>query len=137
MSKDFYVAVDFDGTIAEHRFPKIGDEVPWAFYYLREFLAMKAKLILWTVRNDGRGGEMDKVLTEAVDFCRYRGVEFFGINHNPAQFSWSQSNKAYAHVYIDDAAFGCPLIHPDSGERPYANWTKIGPTVLEMIRGHS
>ena len=37
------------------------------------------------------------------------GIEFFGVNCNPAQASWTTSPKIYSHVYVDDAAAGCPL----------------------------
>lgn len=125
------IAVDFDGTIADHRFPDIGDDVPGAFRWLREFASRDAKLILWTIRSDHKDGP---TLTDAVKFCRANGVEFWGINENPTQKTWSQSPKAYAHIFIDDAAFGCPLRdNPRTGGRPYADWDKIGPSVIAMI----
>lgn len=123
-----YIAVDFDGTIVEHKFPGIGAPVPGALEYLKQFKEDGAKLILWTMRSDG--SEYGDVLQEAVDYCRENGLEFDHINENPQD--WTTSNKAYAHVYIDDAAFGCPLIQP-AGRRPYVNWEKVGLTVLAMI----
>ena len=132
------VAVDFDGTIAEHEFPDIGPAVPGAFDWMRRWQAAGAKLILWTMRSDGRSGDGSRengpVLTDAVEFCRTNGVEFFGVNENPDQKSWTGSPKAYAHLYVDDAAFGCPL-RPASkaGNRPMVDWAAVGPAVLEMV----
>lgn len=132
------LAIDFDGTLAEHEFPDIGREVPGAFDWLKKFQAAGAKLILWTMRSDGRTADGSKengpVLTEAVEWCRERGVEFWGVNGNPGQSSWTQSPKAYAHLYIDDAAFGCPLVESKkAGNRPHVDWSKVGPAVMEML----
>lgn len=124
------IAVDFDGTIVDHRYPKIGQPVPDAFKWLKEFAAAGAKLFLWTMRSDGPDGPM---LTEAVEFCRKNGVEFSGVNANPQE--WTTSPKCYAHIYIDDAAFGCPLMdNPRCGGRQMVDWSEVGPAVFSIIR---
>lgn len=128
-----YIAVDFDGTIVEHDYPRIGAPVPGAIEWLKRFQRAGAGLILWTMRCDNRP-DGSHPLREAVEYCRQAGVEFFACNCNPTQGKWTQSPKAYAHVYIDDAAIGCPLIEPD-GRRPYADWSVIGPRVMEIIEG--
>lgn len=120
------IAVDFDGTLVKHEFPEIGDEVPGAFTWLRNFQEQDVRLILWTMR-------AIHYEVAAVNFCRERGVEFWGVNINPEQSSWTTSPKAYAQVYIDDAAFGCPLVQPPNG-RPYADWSVIGPAVMKWIK---
>jgi len=126
-----YIAVDFDGTIVDHVFPEIGAPVPLAFHYLRQFREAGAKLILWTMRSDGQ--DVGNVLTQAADFCADNGVPFDYINENPQD--WTTSPKAYAHVYIDDAALGCPLReNPRMGGRPYVDWSIVGPKVLDMIQ---
>ena len=57
------IAVDFDGTIVEHRFPEIGNEIPFATTTLRMLAEQhNHRLILWTVR---RG----RLLEEAVEWC--------------------------------------------------------------------
>ena len=105
----FYLAVDFDGTIAKHRYPNIGDPVPGAFKWLKKFQSTdEVILILWTMRSDG---PMEPFLTEALEFCADRGVVFDFANEHPQD--WTTSPKVYAHCYIDDSAFGCPL-KPDS-----------------------
>lgn len=127
----FYVAIDFDGTIADHVFPEIGAPVPGAFEWMRKFQEQNAQLILWTMRADSHGCE---VLSEALDFCHSNGIRFFGINENPSQSEWTASPKAYAHVYIDDMAFGCPLIeNPKGWGRPMVDWQAVGPGVSNMI----
>lgn len=116
------IAVDFDGTLVEHEYPKIGAPLPWAFETLRVLKKKGYRLMLWSMRGhpdlerfphlDIRTGEYipADTLQEAIDFCRERGVEFDGINESPEQFSTSA--KQYAHVYIDDTALGCPLVEP-------------------------
>lgn len=132
------IAVDFDGTIVEHKFPEIGRPVPGAFRWLKAWQKAGAKLILWTMRSDGRSGEGREngpMLTEAVEFCRSHGIEFWGINQNPEQVAWTQSPKAYAHLYVDDAAFGCPLRESKRlGDRPMVDWKSVGPMVQKLLR---
>lgn len=136
------IAIDFDGTIVEHKFPEIGREVPGAIRWMKEFQDAGARLILFTMRSDRRdpsrsceGHAADRdYLREAVDFCRSRGIEFWGVNRNPEQASWTDSPKQYAHVYIDDAAFGCPMRDSFKTTRKMVDWAVVGPAVLEMIR---
>lgn len=119
-----YIAIDFDGTIVKHAYPGIGEpikSIPW----ILKFKEAGAKVFLWTMRSD-------KELKEAVQYCKDNGLEFDGINTNPTQKTWTNSPKCYAHLYIDDAAFGCPLIYPEIG-RPYVNWDIVGPEVLKLL----
>jgi hypothetical protein len=135
MAKNLIIAVDFDGTIVEHRYPEVGKPVPGAIRWMKEFRRAGAKLILWTMRSPDRVDGTDP-LRDAVEYCRKQGVEFFGVNENPEQRDWTSSPKAYAHVYIDGAAFGCPLREsPRAGARPYVDWDAVGPAVLRMIVG--
>lgn len=97
------IAVDFDGTIVEHKFPEIGDEIPGSFAILRKLQNLGHKLILWTCRNDtdpalkGR-----RVLHEAVEYCRKQGLEFDAVNENVKGLGFDPKPKIYADLYIDD-----------------------------------
>jgi hypothetical protein len=95
------IAVDFDGTIVDHEYPKIGKEKLFAFLTLKELDKMGAKLILWTFRNG-------KELEEAVEFCRVNGVEFYAVNRNYPEeiFDENISRKIDADIYIDDKNLG-------------------------------
>jgi len=96
------IAVDFDGTIVEHRYPKIGKEKPFAIDTLRRLQSEGHKLILWSVREGER-------LNEAVEFCRERGLEFYAVNSDFPNAAWSGSGvsrKVKADVYIDDRNLG-------------------------------
>jgi hydroxymethylpyrimidine pyrophosphatase-like HAD family hydrolase len=95
------IAVDFDGTIVEHRYPFIGKIRPFAFETL-EALQMKGhRLILWTHRT---GQKLD----EAVKFCRTHGLEFYAVNKNYPEEVWNEndSRKILADIYIDDRNLG-------------------------------
>lgn len=125
-----YIAIDFDGTIVDHVFPEVGDPVPGAVEWIKKFKDAGAILILWTVRSDG--AMYGDVLTQALKFCEENELKFHFVNQSPEK--WSDSNKAFANVYIDDSAFGCPLIeNPRHKGRPYVDWEKVGPAVLSMI----
>jgi hypothetical protein len=95
------IAVDFDGTIVEHKYPEIGKELLFAFETLKQLIKQKHQVILWTYR---AGQELD----EAVEFCRENGVEFFAVNKNfPEEYyDGSISRKIDADVYIDDRNLG-------------------------------
>ena len=69
------IAVDFDGTIVEHKYPEIGKEIPFATATLKMLTKEQHRLILWTVRKG-------HLLDEAVEWCRERGVEFYAVNKN-------------------------------------------------------
>lgn len=98
------IAVDFDGTIVEHKYPEIGEERPFATDVLKKLIADRHKLILWTMRN----GEL---LDEALDWCRERGVEFYAVNsisHDRLKEERSKylSYKLDADLFIDDRNVG-------------------------------
>lgn len=126
MSKATIIAVDFDGTIVSHKFPVVGDENPSAFEWLARFQEAGVKLILWTMRS---GDSLD----DAVEHCKANGIEFFAVNDNPDQASWTASRKVYANIYIDDAAAGCPLRDGGESGRPMVNWDVVGPSVMEVV----
>lgn len=94
------IAVDFDGTIVEHKYPAVGREIPGAIDTLKRIAAEGHKLILWTVR-DGA------LLDEAIRFCEQRGLVFYAINANsPGDWSKETSRKLNADLFIDDCNLG-------------------------------
>ena len=126
-----YICVDFDGTVVDHRYPYVGDPVPLAMTWLQRWVELGAKLILFTMRSDGAEGQ--ELLRDAVEYFEKNNVQLFGINHNPDQDSWTSSPKAYGQIYIDDAAFGCPLVHLPTFNRPCVDWKKVGPAVEKIL----
>ncbi len=95
------IAVDFDGTIVEHKYPRIGKEMLFAFQTLKELQKQNHKLILWTYR-------AGKQLDEAVEYCKKNGIEFYAVNSNypEEELDTSISRKIYADIYIDDRNIG-------------------------------
>lgn len=128
MPRPFIIGVDFDGTCVDHQFPDVGHNVPEAAQWLRHLTAHGASLILWTVRSEGER------LNAAVSWFEEEGIPLWGICENPTQKDWSPGPKAYCNVYIDDAAYGCPLIHFVSFHRPCVDWSKAGPGLFGMLQ---
>ena len=97
------IAVDFDGTIVEHRYPSIGREIPFAIETLKKLAKDGHRLILWTVREG-------KLLEDAVTFCRERGLEFYAVNRDYPEEEKHKNNhfsrKLKADVWIDDRNVG-------------------------------
>ncbi len=116
------IAVDFDGTLVEHRYPAIGKEILFAFETLRELQKQNHQIILWTFRS---GKELD----EALEFCKARGIEFYAVNKSYPEevFDPTISRKINADIFIDDRNIGglpgwgeiWHLINPD--ENPGLN----------------
>ena len=95
------IAVDFDGTVVEHRYPAIGKEMFFAFDTLKALQKDGHELILWTYRHG-------KCLEEAVEYCKNNGVVFYAVNANypDEQIDNDRSRKILADMYIDDRNFG-------------------------------
>ena len=97
------IAVDFDGTIVEHRYPEIGKEIPFAISTLKRLQEEGHRLVLWTVREGA-------LLNEAVEFCRQRGLEFYAVNANfpeeVANPGMTACRKLKADLFIDDRNVG-------------------------------
>ncbi|WP_299129041.1 BT0820 family HAD-type phosphatase [uncultured Winogradskyella sp.] len=95
------IAVDFDGTIVEDAYPKIGKTRIFAFETLKRLQQEGHRLILWTYRSGSK-------LQEAVDFCKENGIEFYAINASfpEEKFDYSRSRKINADLFIDDRNIG-------------------------------
>lgn len=97
----YIIAVDFDGTICENKYPAIGEPRRSTISYLKEKQKKGAKLILWTCR-------VDELLDSAVKWCRNQGLIFDAVNENlpevVAAFG-GDTRKIFANEYIDDRNF--------------------------------
>lgn len=124
METPLKIAVDFDGTIVEHRYPAIGKEILFAFDTLRALQKQRHLLILWTYRS---GKELD----EAVEYCRQNGIEFYAVNKSYPEEEFNEayaSRKIEADIFIDDRNIGgmlgwgeiYHLINPN--EKPNLQW---------------
>ncbi len=95
------IAVDFDGTIVEDRYPEIGKPQLFAIETLQALQKNRHQLILWTVREGER-------LNEAVTFCKEQGIEFYAVNKNfpEERLEEGQGPKLNADIFIDDRNIG-------------------------------
>lgn len=129
------IAVDFDGTCVKHEYPHVGGDIG-AVPVLKRLVAAGHKLILWTMRSDKgvKEGQFKSGLTDAVEWFKTNDIKLYGTQRNPTQGIWTDSPKAYAELYIDDAALGCPLtvdVVMENDEdlrqvgRPYVDWKKV------------
>ena len=96
--KNKIIAVDFDGTLCENKWPEIGVANDELIEYLKKRQASGDKIILWTCR-------VGELLQQAVRFCYNRGLIFDAVNENlPETLEWmnDDSRKIWANEYIDD-----------------------------------
>lgn len=144
---DFIIAVDFDGTMVEHKYPLVGEDVPGAIHVMHELMEAGQNLILYTMRDNINKvpewpepyncAEADTVLHQAVKWCADHNIKLLGVNRNP-RVNFSKSPKVYANVYIDDAALGCPLVlrmdergYTVAG-RPMVDWFAVESMLVRM-----
>lgn len=97
------IAVDFDGTLCENKYPEIGK--PKFDVIARLFIEQTegAKIILWTCRT-GRH------LKDAVKWCENIGLHFDAVNENLPEIIKSfggDNRKIFANECWDDRAVVC------------------------------
>lgn len=121
MSNNIVVGMDFDGTCVTHSYPNMGKDIgadKWLKIYHKE---CNVDFVLNTMRSDS-------YLEDAIKWFEDIDVPLIGANENPSQKEWTTSPKVYAHIYVDDAALGCPLqTDPNISSRPFVNWDIAGP----------
>ncbi|MCR4993856.1 MAG: hypothetical protein K6A32_00495 [Bacteroidales bacterium] len=97
------IAVDFDGTIVRHRYPEIGEEIPFAVETLKMLVEDRHRLILWTVREG-------QLLDDAIEWCRQRGLEFYAVNRDfpeeDVTLNEHFTRKLKVDMWIDDRNVG-------------------------------
>ena len=94
------IAVDFDGTLCENRYPEIGYPMPRAIDSMRRLHEDGHYLILWTCRTGER-------LKDAINWLLAHGIPIDRVNDhcpdNLAEYG-EGGMKVYADRYIDDKA---------------------------------
>lgn len=96
--KNKIIAVDFDGTLCENKWPEIGEANESLIQYLKKRQEEGDKLILWTNRVDDK-------LDEAVAWSAEHGIIFDAVNDNLPEIVESfgtNCRKIFANEYIDD-----------------------------------
>ena len=98
--KNKIIAVDFDGTLCENKYPEIGAPRLDVIKKLLKEQQAGARTILWTCRS----GED---LAAAIYWCLDRGITFEAINENlksTVDYFGRDSRKICADEYWDDRA---------------------------------
>lgn len=100
--KEPIIAVDFDGTLCENKWPDIGEPNLFIIKYLITMQrTVNARIILWTCRT----GEM---LNKAISWCSKYGLGFDAVNENLPHIIekfGGDTRKIFADMYIDDKNF--------------------------------
>lgn len=116
------IAVDFDGTVVRHEYPKVGEDCPDAVRVLKRLTDAGHHLILFTMRSGN-------LLEDAVIWFKDRDIPLYGVQTNPDQKSWTTSPKAHADLYIDDSSLGAiitaDILNGQIMGRPYIDWEKV------------
>lgn len=102
------LAVDFDGTLVENKFPEIGEVNPVIWEAVSAYKAAGWKIILWSCRTE-------TMLQDAVDFCAERGLIFDAVNENLPEvqaYYGGDTRKVFADMYIDDRS-AVLFVQPD------------------------
>ena len=110
--KQLKIAIDFDGTIVENEYPRIGKEMLFAFETMKALQEKRHHLILWTFREGKR-------LQDAVDYCQERGITFYAVNKSYPEEVYQPNNdqtprKLNVDLFIDDRNLG-----------GFPGWTRI------------
>ena len=110
-TKNYYIAIDFDGTLVKDAFPEIGTKKEQTYKKLlrkREDIEKAGYtpiFILWTCREDL---PERAYLSEAVDWCKshLKNINIHSVNTNPfVNFGYPEKvRKIFAHEYWDDKA---------------------------------
>lgn len=127
---EIYIVIDFDFTITKESswqkgtFTENDHCIETMHKWEKEF---GVKFILETMRGK-------KHIQPAIDFCKSKGINFFGIGRNPLQDSDGDlSCKCWGVFDIDDRNCMIPLKYPKNG-RPYVNWEMLDIYMSPILR---
>ena len=100
--KSKILAVDFDGTMVEDKYPQVGKPMLFAVETLHKLHNEGYQIVLWTYRSG-------KALEDAIEFCKKNKIELSGINNSYMNEEFdekTQSRKINADYFIDDRNIG-------------------------------
>jgi hypothetical protein len=101
--KRLTLAIDFDNTIVEEKYPAIGNLLPGAKEHINKLYADGHFIIIWTCR-------CDNYQLEAEHFLHLNGINYHKINENqPGRiltYKGLNCRKVSADIYIDDRNLG-------------------------------
>lgn len=124
------IYLDFDGTLVEHEYPKIGRENFGGMRVVKRLQDAGNRIILNTYRADlGEG------LAEAIDWVNFhREVEMTldGVTDKKIHPEWKPETAA-TYLFIDDQATGIPLKPAVMTQGKMVDWDKVE-KILEQYK---
>ena len=102
MNDPIVLSIDFDGTIVEVDYPRIGKLIPGAIRYINKLHKEGYMIII----NSCRAGKHERQMRS---FLNIQGIKYHYINEN-AEFLIEKyktdTRKISANIYIDDKSLG-------------------------------
>jgi len=111
-------AIDFDGTIVSHDYPKIGKLMPLAKECINNLYKHGHKIIIWTCRSTKED------LNKMKLFLDENEIKYDKINENIEGIGFNPYPKVYADFYIDDRNFNFTM-----------DWDIIISKIMELHHG--
>jgi hypothetical protein len=96
------IAIDFDGTIAEHTYPECGKIKPHAKEVINRLYNAGHEIIIWTCR-------WDHPMELCRQFLAEHGIKYHKLNEHvdwAIEMFKNDTRKIFADVYIDDRQLG-------------------------------
>ena len=118
--RKFVIAVDFDGTICENKYPMIGKLKNGVREVINKLVDNdNCEIIIWTCREG-------KYLKDAIFFLTENSIPYHYLNDNcnwaKEEFSNNANcRKVYADLYVDDKAIFADI-----------NWFKIYDEIIKV-----
>jgi hypothetical protein len=125
------IYLDFDGTIVEHDYPRIGKLNPNSLEVVKKLQDAGHTIILNTMRAEFDDGSMQ----EALDFINQNeSIEGIKISLQTERKIYPPSwnlNKSKDEIYIDDIAANIPLVKATAVEGFMVDWLEIEKQLIE------
>lgn len=127
MKKNKIIAVDFDGTLCENKYPDFGEPRTDVIEKLIKEQQAGARVILWTCRSGPH-------LLAAIYWALVHGIEFDAVNENlpeTVEYFGNDTRKICADEYWDDRAV---LPFERREKTPTERETALATDILKAIR---
>jgi hydroxymethylpyrimidine pyrophosphatase-like HAD family hydrolase len=119
------IYLDFDGTVVEHDYPRLGKPNPRAIEIITKLKNAGHEIILNTYR-----ANLDKkLLQDAVDYMNEKvftdnGIEFLNSKLHPYGLDWGTIH-ATNELYIDDISANTPMKRQVHVPGDMVDWTEL------------
>ncbi len=121
----YKIYLDFDGTVVEHQYPRIGKYNSEAFKVIAKLQTAGHEIILNTYRADLK----DETLKEAIIYLN-KAEEIETISQierkkiDPLPWDWKRQHETKT-IFIDDICKGSPLKFSSTAPYDIVDWEKL------------